>query len=74
MEPNPWLKFTEETGGIFFFEDVTVIPYNHWKKDYDWLVHICIGYRSFFISANGLNGLEASINALKKLYDSEVME
>lgn len=31
-------EYAEEVGGVFSCEDLEAIPFNHWKKDCEWLI------------------------------------
>lgn len=31
-------EYANEVGGIYHIGDFEVIPYNHWKKDMEWMV------------------------------------
>ena len=69
-------KYAEETGGIFSFDDLEAIPYNHWKKDCEWLVLIIdVSELGAFVPVTALTAREACIIAIshytymKELYD-----
>lgn len=63
---KPLQTFADETGGVFTFDEIEAIPYNHWKKDYEWIVFIIDEDEGAFISVNALTAKEACETALFK--------
>jgi hypothetical protein len=60
-------EYAEDMGGIFHFGDVEAIPYNHWRKDYEWLVFVMqLPFYSAFVPVKALTAREACETAVLK--------
>ena len=59
-------KYAQEMGAVFSYGEVVAIPYNHWKKDYEWLVFIMADhFRGAFVPVYALTPEEACNIAIK---------
>ena len=38
--PMFYCEYADQVGGVFNFDKTEVIPFNHWKRDMEWLVMI----------------------------------
>lgn len=52
-------KYADEVGGVFTFDEIEAIPYNHWKKDCEWLVFLVDGDEGAFIPVTALTARQA---------------
>ncbi len=69
-------NYAEEVGGIFRFDDMQVVPYNHWRKDCEWIVLIIEGpsESAAVIPVKALTAKEAcslAINLYTNIYNGE---
>ena len=62
------LEYMDEVGGVFHFGPFEAIPYNHWKKDFEWLVLI-MEEKEFcaFVPVKALTAREACQEAVYKI-------
>lgn len=61
------IEYSEETGGIYSSGNIEAIPYNHWRKDYEWLVMILDPpEHAAFIPVEALTAREACTQAIYK--------
>jgi len=72
---NDMVKYAEELGGVFNFDELEAIPYNHWKKDFEWLVFI-MDYpgHAAWITVTALTPREACQEAIKKYTETIIEE
>ena len=68
-------KYADKIGGVFHFEDIELIPYNHWKKDMEWLVMIVLGNDlGAFIPVRAYTAREAALKAIANYQRGEFDE
>lgn len=66
--------YSEEVGGVFSQEEIEAIPYNHWKKDCEWMVLVSKAERHLFVPVSALTAREAcdiAIQFFKLLEDPD---
>lgn len=64
-------QYGDEVGGVFSVDDLEIIPFNHWKKDMEWLVLIVDSPREgCFIAVNAYTVQEAVVVALQRYNQS----
>lgn len=62
----------EEHGGFYHFENLEVLPYNHWRKDFAWVVVVIDRPAQIaFIPVNALTPREACSKAVALYLDKE---
>ena len=58
-------SYLDEVGGFFSEENIEAIPYNHWKKDNEWLVLVLEApIYGAFIPVTALTAREAVCQAI----------
>lgn len=61
------VEYSEETGGLFSAGNIEAIPYNHWRKDFEWLVMVIEPLSGgAFVTVEALTAREACTTAIYK--------
>ena len=65
-------EYSEEVGGVFIYENIEAIPFNHWKKDCEWLILITdlTDSQVYFVPIRALTAKEACAQAIHKYYQN----
>lgn len=67
--PDGIEEYIEEVGGIYYIHDMQAIPYNHWKRDCEWIVLLFDKQKSVsFIQVCALTAREACEIAIYKFF------
>ncbi len=65
-------EYAEEVGGAFTYEEIEAIPFNHWKKDCEWIIFLTdLSVSSvYFIPVRARTAEEACAEAVYQFYQS----
>ena len=66
-------SYAEEVGGVYSFDEFEAIPFNHWKKDYEWLIFVTdLGLsKVYFVPVRALTAREACAEAIFRIKDNQ---
>ncbi len=66
------LVYESKARGVFYYEDIEAVPFNHWKQDCEWLILLIdlSDSVSYFIPITALTAAEACSKAIDQFYQS----
>lgn len=65
------IMYANDIGGVHNFEDIEAIPYNHWKKDCEWVVLLILPKQAMFIPVKARTAKDACEQAVLKYREAE---
>lgn len=68
---NKLVRYFDQLGGVFTCEEYEVLPYNHWRKDNEWLVLICHKDECIIWFINALSARDAAFESLQEYLEMQ---
>jgi len=69
------ISYTDKVGGIYHDGNLEAIPYNHWRKDCEWLVLVIKDSKAVrFIPITAITSKDAAMTAIYKFVTEDKNE